>query len=144
MNMKKRYCGGEKVPQGFYWNRATGEFFQSSAPGTVLPGGSDKQYIRVPAPLVLMVGPLLGLGYVIFLPLVGIVVLLAFVMRQLARLVRRLLQRAAQVMVPTWVPGVSYLLRGRRGKKKPQPKAADQLLGEMEQGLQERRLRGEK
>ncbi|MEK7777573.1 MAG: hypothetical protein AAB303_02995, partial [Chloroflexota bacterium] len=106
---------------------------------------------RMPGPLVLLMGPLFGLGYVIFLPLVGIVGLGVFLMRQLAHLVRGPIQEAARVVVPSWVPGVSYLVRGRRGKEQRPPKAAkpvsgtaDRLVEGIEQDLRERRRRGEK
>lgn len=148
----KRYRGGDKVAQGIYWNLRTGEFFQSQ--GAALPDGDDQRYIRVPAPFVLVAGPLIGLGYVIFLPLVGIVGLLTYLGNWLARLVRRAFQETTHVVVPAWVPGVSYLARGRRGRERrqhgvqePLPNAVDRLLEELEeveQGLQERRRRGEK
>lgn len=147
----KTYRSGERINPGIYWSLASGEFFQSSAPDTMLPGSGNQRYIRLPGPLVLLMGPLFGLGYVIFLPLVGIVGLGVFLMRQLAHLVQGPVQEAAAVVVPSWVPGVSYLVRGRRAKGQRPPKAAkpvsgaaDSLVEELEQELRERRSRGEK
>ncbi len=144
----KTHRGGEQVTRGIYWSLASGEFFQSPSQGTVLPGGPDRRYLWMPAPVVLVLVPLIGLVYIMFLPLVGIVGLLTFVGH---RLTRRGLQVAAEVAVPTWVPGVSFLVRGRRGKgqrpttaRETPPEEMEEFMGELEQELQERRRKGEK
>ena len=142
----KTYRGGERVNRGVYCNLASWEFFQGPENGAVLPGGGDSKYIRMPASMVLLAGPLMGLGFVVFLPLVGIVGLGLFLGRALARPGQRMFEEAAQVVVPSWVPGVSYLVRGRRSKagshieaKKPVAKEMDPELGGLERELQERR-----
>ncbi len=146
-----RYRSGEQVGRGIYLNLASGEFFQIPAQGTVLPEGSDRGYVRIPAPLVLVMVPLMGLGYIIFLPMLGIAGLLAFATHRLARLVLPGGWEVGRLAVPSLVPGVSYLVRGRRGRRrrpsavqKQPPEAKDEFMGELGEDLRERRDRGEK
>ncbi len=66
-----RYHGNDTVNPGFYWNPAKWEITTIEKKGTVLPGGEELSYHRIPLPLVLMLGPILGAAYVMFLPLIG-------------------------------------------------------------------------
>ena len=66
-----RYHGNETVKPGFYWNPAKWEITTIEKKGALLPGGEEVKYRRVPLPLVLLLGPIMGAAYVIFLPLIG-------------------------------------------------------------------------
>ncbi len=66
-----RYHGNETVNPGFYWNPAKWEITTIEKRGAALPGGEEINYRRIPLPLVLALGPILGAAYVIFLPLIG-------------------------------------------------------------------------
>ena len=66
-----RYHGNETVNPGFYWNPTKWEITTIEKKGTMLPGGEEVDYHRIPLPLVLMLGPIMGAAYVIFLPLIG-------------------------------------------------------------------------
>jgi hypothetical protein len=59
------------VKPGFYWNPAKWEIMTIEKKGTKLPGGGELSYHRTPLPLVLMLGPIMGAAYVMFLPLIG-------------------------------------------------------------------------
>ena len=146
-----RYRGGEQVTPGIYLNLASWEIFQSQNQNEVLPEARDGSYLRIPAPLALLLTPLMGLGYLIFLPVLGIAGLVAFAAHRLAQLVLPGGREVARIAVPAWVPGASYLVRGRRGKagqpseaRKQHPDAKEELLGELEEELRDRRDRGEK
>ena len=88
MTKTKTYRGGERVNPGFYLCPASGEVVQQPERATVLPGGSDLRYFWVPVPLVLPVALLTAFGFVIFLPLVGIVGLSAIIARGIFRVAR--------------------------------------------------------
>ncbi len=64
------YQGGQAVKGGFYLKRATWEFESVARGGGNLPGNKETRYRRVPLPVVMAVGPLMGLAYVISLPIV--------------------------------------------------------------------------
>ena len=147
----KTFRGGEQVVPGQYVSLKSGQFIQRSDQETVLPGGTDVRYIRVPMLLTLLTGPILGLLFVIFLPVLGILGLLVFVGHKLTRLASWTAQETARVLAPSWVPGVSYLTRAHRDgeRQKTQdgmqiPEDNGQFLENIERELQERRRSGEK
>lgn len=72
--MIAKHVGGEAVKGGVYWSMSAGEFVSIPAGGGRLAGGPKDRYIRAPLPIVLIVGPLMGLAFAIFLPLSGLLV----------------------------------------------------------------------
>ncbi|HKQ61016.1 MAG TPA: hypothetical protein VJS92_06980 [Candidatus Polarisedimenticolaceae bacterium] len=81
----KRYTGGQAVQAGFYLDLRTWEVTSLSGRGGTLPGAAETRYLRVPLPLLLVFAPLMGLAYVVFLPLIGIVLVLHHVARSAAQ-----------------------------------------------------------
>ena len=69
----KRFAAGEAVVAGTYMNLATGQFLSFEGPEkSILPTAHGARYARIPLGLVFVLGPLMGLAYIIFLPLAGI------------------------------------------------------------------------
>ena len=68
--------GNEKVRGGFWWDRAEWEMTVIPAEGGTLPGGADRRFVRVPIFALLLLGPIMGALFVIFLPAVGVGLLL--------------------------------------------------------------------
>ncbi|MDP2948243.1 MAG: hypothetical protein Q8P22_01730 [Chloroflexota bacterium] len=66
--MRRKYYPGEAVPAGTYWNSKSLEMATISEDDENLPAGEGVTYYRAPLPLVLLLGPLVGLAFVIFLP----------------------------------------------------------------------------
>jgi hypothetical protein len=62
---------GEMVKGGFYFNTKAWDIHLVRTAGTTLPGGENDRYIRIPALALLVIGPLMGFAFVIFLPLAG-------------------------------------------------------------------------
>jgi hypothetical protein len=69
----KTYFGGDKVNQGMYLNTKSGEFVDLTGKVTVLPGTGLNKFAKVPRWIPFIAGPAIGLFFVIFLPLAGIV-----------------------------------------------------------------------
>lgn len=107
-----RYRGGEKVIKGTYWNPITGERIEIQHEG-VLPGDSSTIYLRMPAALVLIIGPVLGLLYAIFLPLVTILMVIGVGAMKIFSAISRL---AWSVSSFGWRLTEAYL-GGRKSKK---------------------------
>ena len=63
--------GGNEVKAGFFWNTRTWEMTVLSGKGGKLPGGAEDRYIRIPMLAMLLLGPVMGALFVMFLPLVG-------------------------------------------------------------------------
>ncbi len=74
-----RHKAGDVVPGGIYWNRKTWDLTpmpQEGGPLRASEGATD--YYRLPLLLVMVLGPLAGIAFVLFLPLaVPIMVLYA-------------------------------------------------------------------
>ena len=99
----RRYHGGETVRVGFYWNKTTWSIVPIDRGGGVLPGESNARYLRLPFLLVILLAPLLGAAYVIFLPFIAIAMVLGLGATKLvmvgARAMKGLLARAEEAEV---------------------------------------------
>jgi hypothetical protein len=104
--------GGHKVAAGTYWNMMNGERVDLEREG-VLPGDRTAMYIKAPSAVMLAAGPVLGLVFAVFLPLIGIVMSLALVGKKLGEAVA---SAAAGSVSFGWRPIEAYLA-GRKRKK---------------------------
>jgi hypothetical protein len=66
-----RFAGGEQVKAGFYWNVREWEATIIPREGGALKGAVETRYLRIPLPLLLVLAPLMGAAYAMFLPFVG-------------------------------------------------------------------------
>jgi hypothetical protein len=73
-----KYTGGETAKAGFYWNRGTWGVELIPAEGGTLPGDAGNTYLRVPWPLLLVIAPVMGGAFAMFLPFIGIALLVQF------------------------------------------------------------------
>jgi hypothetical protein len=85
--------GGETVKAGFYWHADGWEIVPVSGEGGVLPGTAEDRYVRLPALGMLLLAPVMGGLFVVFLPLIGIALLLAHLARLGGRGARRFVAR---------------------------------------------------
>lgn len=108
-----KHRAGTKVGKGTYWNFSTGERVDISTEG-VLPGGRDTVYYRLPATGIVALGPVLGLVYALFLPFIGIAMLLKVIMQKVATAVTAPTQRGASF---GWRPSESYLAGKKKGSE---------------------------
>ncbi len=67
--------GGTVVERGLYWNPMDGRRVNMPEDG-VLPGDESKSYMKISPAGLLIIAPLFGMMYVIFLPLLGLGVFL--------------------------------------------------------------------
>jgi len=136
--------GGMAVRTGFYWNLRGWQLLTVPKQGGLLPGGTDDRYVRIPVLLMLLVAPLMGALYVIFLPFIGFAMLASFVARKSAVAVKAAFMGVMATISPQWRPGEAYLA----GKKKaatppetaPQKKGTDTTgLDELQREIEEKR-----
>lgn len=69
------YKGGTVVQKGLYWNPLDGQRINLQEEG-ILPGDGSRSYLRMSPAGLLVIAPLFGMMYVLFLPLFGIGVFL--------------------------------------------------------------------
>lgn len=145
----KRYSGDQLVKKGIYLSLKRRDLVTLEAE-SVLPGGSEEQYVRIPPVAMIVLGPIMGLMYVIFLPFISFAMVLGLMARkalQGLRLVEGSLVREATLH---WIPGVAYLIWRRPSEKgkgqrceerlaeEKKPEAPD-LLGELEKEIARKR-----
>ena len=86
MLKRLRYTGGEAVKAGFYWNLREWEANVIPREGGPLKGSADARYVRVPLPVLLVLAPIMGAAYAMFLPFIGFAMLAAFLAGRLKAL----------------------------------------------------------
>ena len=106
--MFAKHCGGEFVEPGIYWRRSTWEFVSIPEDGGTLMGDAGEWYTRAPLPVVLVLGPLMGLLFFFTLPLSGMLVLAPMLAGRLRAAVTSGGLNPAHV-AGAGQPGISYL-----------------------------------
>ena len=112
----KSFRGTETVTPGLYFNVRDLAFKSMEDTGR-LPGTSDDVYRRVPVLAMLIVGPLLGLVYVMFLPFVGFAMVAWLLSVKAGRVAARAARSAARVLTPGWEPSLAFFSRPRTTKE---------------------------
>lgn len=80
--------------------------------GGPLPESGRSCYLRMPLPLALVLGPVVGALYVLLLPFVGAMLAACVLAQRLARSLRGASMAFLSLWSPpNWLPGRSYLLR---------------------------------
>jgi hypothetical protein len=101
--------GGSTVKGGFYFNLRKLEIVPVSGKTGVLTGAPDQRYIRIPALGVLVLAPVLGGLFVVFLPVIGFVLVAQHMARLGAMTAKRAGVALAGNVAPAWRPGEAYL-----------------------------------
>jgi hypothetical protein len=110
------HTGGTKVTYGFYWSMKAWDMAMVPAEGGLLPGGSDRSYTRIPTFLFLLMAPIMGALYVVFLPFAGFVLVAGHALRALKTLALDAVMHVAVAVSPNWAPGEAYLAGRKRAK----------------------------
>ncbi|GAB4387711.1 MAG: hypothetical protein Kow0025_02810 [Thermodesulfovibrionales bacterium] len=105
--------GGNKVEKGTYWDLGNGQRVDLEKEG-VLPGDRKTIYAKIPPGLMLILGPVLGLLYVIFLPFIAIGTVAAVAGR---KAVGGVLGLAGRSLSFGWRPSTAHLAGKKRKKK---------------------------
>ena len=75
------YKGGETVKAGFYWNQGRWAAEVVPAAGGQLPGDTAATYRRIPWPALLVIAPVMGGAFAMFLPFIGLAMLVQWAYR---------------------------------------------------------------
>lgn len=114
----QKFNGGQKVGKGTYWNLSNGHKVDIETEG-MLPGDEKDSYKRFSSLFMLIVGPILGLLYVIIMPflVIGTVAALAG-----GRLIGALFGIAGKSVSFGWRPANSYLAGKKKKENEKDPK----------------------
>lgn len=132
--------GGTAVRSGYYWNLGRWEVIPVARDGEQLPGGRGDKFLRIPVLAVLMLLPMLGGLFVVFLPVIGFVLTFHAAVRPIVGLFKKSAEDLASTVTPGWAPGEAHLT-GKRAEKKGEPGAErkDERLEKLEKEIEERR-----
>lgn len=119
----KRHYAGETVPAGLYLNLREMAFTSMDEAGR-LPGEKAEVYRKVPTLALLIVGPVLGAAYVMFLPVIGFAMLAWVGGRKGLEVGGDAARAAVRVLEPTWEPTMAFFGRRKRATTKPATKDA--------------------
>jgi hypothetical protein len=107
-----RHSGGQTVGSGTYWDVMTGARVDFDQEGT-LPGGDGATYLKASSGAILLLGPILGLAYVVLMPIMGIVTALSLMVQ---KTLGGLFSLGKHIVSFGWRPSEAYL--GGKNKKK--------------------------
>ena len=109
------YTGRQQVEAGIYLNTQTFSIETLNAVGN-LPGTELENYRRIPMIAMLAAAPILGLVYVMFLPLIGFGMVLHLLGTKTMQLVGDAATEGVRVMRPSWAPAFAFLSRNKAAK----------------------------
>lgn len=118
-----RYEGGDRVPGGYYWNVGAWSIENVEGESGTLPGRHGQRFVHLHWTVALLLAPVLGGLFVVFLPFIGFGMLIDFAVRRLFGGARRGAGDLAATITPGWRPGEAHLT-GRASEVKPEDVAA--------------------
>jgi hypothetical protein len=136
-----KYTGGSKVAAGYYWNPGRWSVEVVPPEGGHLPGAASANYVKVPFPLLLLIVPVLGALFLIFLPLIGFGLFGYAIVRRVSGGVKESAKELASTVSPGWTPGEAHPT-GKPGEEKAGEKATpgiEKLEKEIEARKNERK-----
>jgi hypothetical protein len=130
--------GGETVKGGFYWNMANWDATFVEGEQGVLPGTAADAFRRIPVVAALLAAPIMGALFVMFLPFIGIVLLMQQAGLAAVALAGRGVERVMMAVSPSWQPGMAYFAGRKRNGSKGDTATPD-ALDALEKEIDERR-----
>jgi hypothetical protein len=139
----KRYQGGTQAPGGYYWSPRHWTVELVPEGGGVLPGAGEP-YRRIHWAAALLLAPVLGGLFVVFLPFIGFALLGQWAIRRIAGGARESARDLAATVTPGWRPGEVHLT-GRPGEPPPEGEVAaggagEQALHDVAREIEARRI----
>ena len=128
----KHYRGTETVEPGLYFNPRQLSFKSVDEEGP-LRGSKEEVYRRVPVLVLLVVGPLLGLVYAVFLPFIGCAMVTWLLGVKAGRLAAGAAGAAVRVLRPGWEPSMAFLSRSKPARTRRE--ATDEWAEEVKKKL---------
>lgn len=132
------YRGTQEVEPGLYLNTKNFGMTTVEARGP-LPGADGETYRRVPMLLMLATAPLLGLAFVMFLPLIGFAAVAYLLGQKAVQVAGGAATEAVRVVRPSWAPSLAFLSRSKPAAPAdiPAPPVADPWAAKVETQLDE-------
>jgi hypothetical protein len=133
-----RHPGGSQVRAGYYWNPRTWTVVPVRRDGGALPGASRDRWVRMPLLAVLLVLPVMGGLFVVFLPFIGFALFLYAIVRLATGAFRKGAGDLASTVTPGWRPGEAHLT-GKRAPGDREVPERSEAMEELAKEISERR-----
>jgi hypothetical protein len=104
-----RFSGGSSVPGGYYWNPRHWSITPVKDDGDRLPGTSNDRYLRVHGLVAMLLAPLLGGLFVVFLPFIGLFLFAQWVFQKVTGSAKAGARDLAATLAPGWRPGEAHM-----------------------------------
>ena len=131
--------GGDTVKGGYYWNPEKWDATFVEGPAGELPGSSSEMYRGIPTLLLLVAAPVMGALFVMFLPFIGIALLLQHITRAAIEAAGELVDRVLASLSPAWRPRMASLAGKAEGKRHAAEREAEAELDALGKPAGERR-----
>jgi hypothetical protein len=140
----ERFNGGTKVQGGYYIQVAKWEVVTVAEDVGTLPGGSKDQYLHAPLPVLMVVAPVMGAVFAVFLPFLGFAMPVWALGKKLADLGAKAAGEVAATLTTSWQPGVAHLADKPEEQKAGEAAegkgpAGDEKLTELGKEIEQRR-----
>ena len=135
------YQSGSAVRSGYYFNAARWHVEPIAEDGGKLPDAHGS-WMKVPTVVALMLVPILGATFLMFLPLIGFIMLFRAIGASFVRVFTASATDLAATMSPGWQPGEAHFTGKspeNAGVEEKGPTARDARLDALEKELAEKR-----
>ena len=106
---------GSAAKAGYYFNARSWEVHPVPADGEILPGEAGQVWIAIPTVAALVLTPILGLTFLMFLPFIGFYLTLEAALQPVLRIFKHEATELVATMSPGWQPGEAHLT-GKRNE----------------------------
>ena len=137
---------GSQAKAGYYFNIRSWDVHPVAADGERLPGEAGQSWVAIPTAAALMLAPLLGLAFLMFLPFIGFYLTIEAAVQPVLRIFRHEAGELAATMSPGWQPGEAHLTGKREeetkiveGQGPPAEGEIEKLAREVEARRQEKK-----
>jgi hypothetical protein len=107
------YKTGHRVGKGTYWDMSNGRRIDVEHEA-ILTGNASSTYYRIPAGIMLLAGPVIGLFYVVSLPFIGIATIASLATGKVVSVALSLIGKSLSF---GWRPREAYLAGKKKSKK---------------------------
>ena len=111
----KTLNAGTPVKSGHYFSLSTWSIHPVEKDGEQLPGAAGEKYVALSLPLAVAAAPVLGAGFLFFMPAIGFYLVAQAAMKPVANLFHKTTTEIAATMSPGLVPGEAHLT-GKRAE----------------------------
>jgi hypothetical protein len=116
---------GTPVKSGHYFSLKSWTILPVEHDGELLPGAAGEQWVPMPLAVAVAAAPMLGAGFLMFMPFIGFYLTAKALTRPVVRIFSKSTTELAATMSPGMVPGEAYLT-GKAGEKKESKGTAEE------------------